>query len=111
GDAALRLVAQQMQKVVRASDLCARIGGDEFAVAMPETDLDPRRDVAARLRRTVREVSLGAKSTQAVEVSIGLSAWRPGQDWQAVYQSADMDHYEDKRRRKLARRDAPVESE
>ena len=39
GDAALRLVAQQLQKVVRASDLCSRIGGDEFAVAMPETDL------------------------------------------------------------------------
>jgi diguanylate cyclase (GGDEF)-like protein len=111
GDAALRLVAQQLQKVVRTSDLCARIGGDEFAVAMPETDLDRGRDVAARLMRTVREVSLGAKSIQAVEVSIGLSAWRPGQDWQAVYQGADMDLYEDKRRRKVARRDAPVQRE
>src|SRR5256885_2540464 len=36
GDAALRLVAQQLQRVVRASDVCARVGGDEFAVAMPE---------------------------------------------------------------------------
>src|SRR6202165_2300551 len=35
GDAALRLVAQQLQRVVRASDVCARVGGDEFAVAMP----------------------------------------------------------------------------
>jgi diguanylate cyclase (GGDEF)-like protein len=111
GDAALRLVAQQVQRVVRASDLCARIGGDEFAVAMPETDIDRGRDVAARLRRTVREVGLGAKSTQAVEVSVGLSAWRPGQDWQAVYQSADVDLYEDKKRRKLARRESPVERE
>jgi diguanylate cyclase (GGDEF)-like protein len=107
GDAALRLVAQQLQRVVRASDLCARIGGDEFAVAMPETELDRGRDVAARLRATVREVSLRAKSTQPVEVSIGLSAWLPGQDWQAVYQSADVDLYEDKRRRKLARRESP----
>ena len=111
GDAALRLVAQQVQRVVRASDLCARIGGDEFAVAMPETDIDRGRDVAARLRRTVREVGLGAKSTQAVEVSVGLSAWRPGQDWQAVYQSADVDLYEDKKRRKFARRETPIERE
>jgi len=44
------------------------------------------------------------KSAEGVEVSIGLSAWRPGQDWQGVYQSADMDLYEDKKRRKLARR-------
>ena len=105
GDAALRLVAQQLQKVVRASDLCARIGGDEFAVAMPETDLDRGRDVAARLRTAMLEMSLGAKSAEVVEVSIGLSAWRPGQDWQGVYQSADVDLYEDKRRRKIARRD------
>jgi diguanylate cyclase (GGDEF)-like protein len=105
GDAALRLVAQQMQRVVRASDLGARIGGDEFAVAMPETDLDRGHDVAARLRTAVREMSLGAKSSEAVDVSIGLAAWRPGQDWQSVYQSADMDLYDDKRRRRLARRE------
>src|SRR5882762_10088982 len=105
GDAALRLVAQQLQRVVRTSDLCARIGGDEFAVAMPETDLERGREVGARLRAAVREMSLGVKSSQAVEVSIGLSAWRHGQDWQTVYQSADVDLYEDKRRRKLARRE------
>lgn len=104
GDAALRLVGQQLQRVVRSSDLCARIGGDEFAVAMPETVIDRGREVGSRLRSAVREMSLGAKSSEAVEVSIGLSAWRPGQDWQGVYQSADMDLYEDKRRRKLARR-------
>jgi diguanylate cyclase (GGDEF)-like protein len=104
GDAALRLVGQQLQRVVRASDLCARIGGDEFAVAMPETDIDRGREVATRLRTAVREMSLGAKSIEAVEVSVGLSEWRRGQDWQAVYQSADMDLYEDKKRRKLARR-------
>jgi len=104
GDAALRLVGQQLQRVVRASDLCARIGGDEFAVAMPETDIDRGREVAARLRVAAREMSLGAKSVEAVEVSVGLSEWRPGQDWQAVYQKADMDLYEDKKRRKLARR-------
>jgi diguanylate cyclase (GGDEF)-like protein len=109
GDAALRLVAQQLQKVVRASDLCARIGGDEFAVSMPETDLDRGREVAARLRKAIREMSLSVKSSEAVEVSIGLAAWQSGQDWQAVYQSADVDLYEDKSRRKLARREPAAE--
>src|SRR5438034_1184102 len=109
GDAALRVVAQQLQRVVRASDLCARIGGDEFAVAMPETDIERGREVATRLRSAIRETGLGVKSVEAVEVSIGLSSWRRGQDWQTVYQSADSDLYEDKRRRKIARRQTTTE--
>lgn len=104
GDAALRVVAQHLLRVVRASDVCARVGGDEFAVAMPETDLDRARDVATRLRRAVEHASLGMKATEHVEVSVGIAAWRAGQDWQAAYQAADADLYEDKRRRKAIRR-------
>jgi PleD family two-component response regulator len=71
---------------------------------MPETDIERGREVGARLRAAVSEMSLGAKTVEAVEVSVGLSEWRRGQDWQAVYQSADIDLYEDKKQRKLARR-------
>src|SRR5436309_331068 len=104
GDGALKLVAQQLQRVVRASDVCARVGGDEFAVAMPETDLDRARDVALRLRRAVEQAALGMRAPEHVEVSVGIAAWRPGQDWQGVYQAADTDLYEDKKRRKTVRR-------
>jgi diguanylate cyclase (GGDEF)-like protein len=104
GDAALKLVAQQLQRVVRASDLCARIGGDEFAVAMPETDIDRARDVATRLRRAIEHVALSVKTSEHIEVSVGIAAWRAGQDWQAVYAAADADLYEDKRRHKTVRR-------
>jgi len=104
GDTALRLVAQQLLRVVRASDVCARVGGDEFAVAMPETDLDRARDVATRLRRAVEHAAMGMRAPEHVDVSLGIAAWRPGQDWQAVYQGADTDLYEDKRRRKTVRR-------
>jgi diguanylate cyclase (GGDEF)-like protein len=113
GDAALRLVAQQLQRVVRASDVCARVGGDEFSVAMPETDLDRARDVAARLRRAVDQAALSMRAPEQVQVSVGIAAWRPGQDWQGLYQAADADLYEDKRRRKTVRRwqqeDHPVQ--
>jgi diguanylate cyclase (GGDEF)-like protein len=104
GDGALRLVAQQLQRVVRASDVCARIGGDEFAVAMPETNIERAREVATRLRGSIHQVSLSSKSPEEVEVSVGVAAWRPGQDWQGVYQVADADLYEEKRRHKTARR-------
>src|SRR6202171_777426 len=109
GDGALKLVAQQLQRVVRASDVCARVGGDEFAVAMPETTIERAREVATRLRTAIHQMSLSAKSPERVEVSAGVAAWRPGQDWQAVYQIAEGDLYEDKRRRKSFRRAAEPE--
>jgi diguanylate cyclase (GGDEF)-like protein len=113
GDGALKVVAQQLQRVVRASDVCARVGGDEFSVAMPETDLDRARDVAARLRGAVDQAALSMRAPEHVEVSVGIAAWRPGQDWQGLYQAADADLYEDKRRRKTVRRwqqeDQPVQ--
>lgn len=103
GDGALKLVAQHLQRVVRASDVCARIGGDEFAVAMPETDIERARDVASRLRMAIMQVGLSSKSPEQVAVSIGVTAWRPGQDWQSVYEAADEDLYGDKRRHKTLR--------
>jgi len=109
GDAALRLVAQELQRVVRASDVCGRLGGDEFGVTMPETDLHRAREVARRLRAAVQEMNLGARSTDTVEFSIGLGAWRPGMDWQSVVQVADKELYEDKRHRKELKRWAVTE--
>ena len=104
GDAALRLVAQQLQRMVRTSDICARVGGDEFGVAMPETELERARDVGSRLQAAVGEAGMAARSAEPVEVSIGVAEWRAGQDWQAAYGVADGDLYEDKRRRQDARR-------
>ncbi len=104
GDSALRLVAQQLQRVVRSSDMCARIGGDEFGVAMPETDLERARQVASRLRTVLIEAGLAARTPEPIEVSMGLTAWRAGQDWQAAYEVVDSELYEDKRRHKEARR-------
>jgi diguanylate cyclase (GGDEF)-like protein len=109
GDAALRLVAQELHRVLRASDLCGRLGGDEFAVAMPYTDVHRAREVARRLRGSIQSMSLGSKSAHSVEVSIGLAEWRTGMDWQAVCQGADMELYDDKRHRRELRRWATAE--
>jgi diguanylate cyclase (GGDEF)-like protein len=98
GDSALRLVAQQLLRVVRASDLCGRLGGDEFCVAMPETSLSRAREVAARLDAAIRTISQGEKLPERIEVSVGLAAWIKGRDWKALYEVADKALYDDKRR-------------
>jgi diguanylate cyclase (GGDEF)-like protein len=104
GDAALRLVAQELLRVVRTSDVCGRLGGDEFGVSMPETDLARAREVMRRLRNAIQAMNLGSRSTQSVEVSVGLAAWKRGMDWQALTQVADQALYEDKRHRKEVRK-------
>src|SRR5207248_7745399 len=108
---ALRLVAQELQRVVRASDVCGRLGGDEFGVAMPETDLHRAREVGRRLRSAIQAMNLGSKTTHSVEVSIGMGALKPGMDWQALSQVADKALYEDKRHRKEVKRWSASRSE
>jgi diguanylate cyclase (GGDEF)-like protein len=104
GDAALRLVAQELQRVVRTSDVVGRLGGDEFGVSMPETDPQRAREVMRRLRTAMQSMNLGSRSTHTVQVSVGLASWRQGMDWQALVQLADQGLYEDKRHHKEVRK-------
>ncbi|HYK83438.1 MAG TPA: GGDEF domain-containing protein [Gemmatimonadales bacterium] len=53
GDAALRHVARILEAAVRDKDLVARIGGEEFAVWMPDTPMASGLEVAERIRETV----------------------------------------------------------
>jgi diguanylate cyclase (GGDEF)-like protein len=110
GDEAIRILAQELQRAVRATDTCGRLGGDEFGVAMPDADERHAHDVAARVRQSLDEMNRSEKVPVPVAFSIGITAWRPGMDWQAMYQLADKALYVDKRRRQAGRKVPPVPS-
>lgn len=57
GDEILRGAALAMRAVLRSADLLARIGGDEFSVLLPETDLEGGRRVAKKLRKALSAYS------------------------------------------------------
>lgn len=57
GDDVLRGVATAWQGVLRTTDLLARIGGDEFAVLMPETTMTGAQNAAEKLRRALSAFS------------------------------------------------------
>ncbi len=59
GDEALRQVANVIQSGTRGIDTGARIGGDEFAVILPETDLARGLEVAERLRSSIAALDFG----------------------------------------------------
>jgi diguanylate cyclase (GGDEF)-like protein len=73
GDEILRGSARAMQAVLRATDLLARIGGDEFAVLLPETDLVGSEHVADKLRKSLTAYgSQLSPSLPSLTLSIGV---------------------------------------
>jgi diguanylate cyclase (GGDEF)-like protein len=77
GDIVLRRVAKVLRSSMRASDLVARLGGEEFAVLLPETTLENARIKLESIRLTLREtrVKLPNGSTVQVTFSAGVAAW------------------------------------
>ena len=78
GDAVLRGVSVVIRRSVRFFDVCARMGGDEFVVALQGTE-ENAMQTAERLRRRVESwrPPEGLPADIRVTVSIGLATWRP----------------------------------
>ena len=77
GDALLRAVAHILRSELRVSDIAARIGGDEFAILLPETDTYAAQSVAWRLLGQIRacRIPSGDDTLPAwTTVSIGIAA-------------------------------------
>ncbi len=82
GDQVLRAFADCMRPQLRDSDVLGRLGGEEFAVLLPETALAQARDVAERLRQALAEVT--------VEVEAGAPPIRVTASFGLVVGDADI---------------------
>jgi two-component system cell cycle response regulator len=75
GDRVLRVVANQIERIIRTEDLFARYGGDEFVVLVRDAELDEATRLAQRLRDAVRLTLVRHKTMDlSVTVSIGVAA-------------------------------------
>ncbi|WP_158243213.1 diguanylate cyclase [Acidimangrovimonas sediminis] len=79
GDAVLVSVAHMLARSLRPGDLLARIGGEEFLVALPDADLQTARRLAERLCKLVgaNPVTLASGTQITVTLSIGLAVGDP----------------------------------
>lgn len=81
GDAALRLTAAAMVSSLREVDRIGRLGGEEFAVLLPQTPLAGAIEVAERLRRAIAAVAVPIPPPPAVTyltASLGVAEHRLG---------------------------------
>lgn len=94
GDQVLRRVAEALQARLRLSDLPARFGGDEFIVALPETDRAAADAVAAKLR----DIAIGgpwgfSRDLGPVSLSVGVGHCQAGDGPLDPIRRADEDLY------------------
>jgi diguanylate cyclase (GGDEF)-like protein len=89
GDDVLRAFAQKLSEFLRADDSCARFGGEEFVVVLPETSLSTAMEVAERIRKGVAQCPLLDKPRVQATVSIGVAAMERGQSIGELFANAD----------------------
>ena len=105
GDRVLVAVARFLERNTRVVDVCCRIGGDEFAVVLPDTDEEGRKAVVDRLRHAVRPAIDG--KTERIGLSVGVATCPPEiPDADRVVAAADKAMYRDKERRKALKQSA-----
>jgi diguanylate cyclase (GGDEF)-like protein len=99
GDEVLRMVGQVTLSSLRAGDFVARIGGEEFALLLPNTPLVQAIPVVERLREAIAASAVTIEGGQkvAVTVSIGLAALDPAHDFDLSWRRADLALYRAKR--------------
>jgi diguanylate cyclase (GGDEF)-like protein len=98
GDDVLRAVAQVLQSQTREYDLCARFGGDEFAILLPHSDVAEAERTAERIRRHVAGIAVPVGPEYVrVSVSVGVAELTsPTQDVTDLLAAADSELYKAK---------------
>jgi diguanylate cyclase (GGDEF)-like protein len=91
GDKVLVQLASQIQLSLRASDMIARWGGEEFVVLCPNTILDTSATLAERLREEVAGVELPTVGTMTI--SVGVAQMQAEETWQEWFKRADVALY------------------
>lgn len=98
GDVAIAAVARQLASSTRTIDATARIGGEEFVIVLPNTDLAGAMTVAERIRHEVENLRFEtSRGTLSVTISAGVALRNDGDLYADLFDRADSALYEAKR--------------
>jgi len=98
GDAVIAQSAERVRDVVRSADIACRVGGDEFAVIMPESTLADADQLYRRLQAAVSARPVGQAGR--LSFSAGVAELRPDDDPTAFFERSDEALYRAKERGK-----------
>ena len=100
GDKVLKDLASEIKNTIRESDIAVRLGGEEFGVLLPGTDLNMAEDAAERLRENIEKINFQhEESSISITISIGISTYKnEDSNMDDLLQKADVALYEAKSR-------------
>jgi diguanylate cyclase (GGDEF)-like protein len=87
GDAVLAGAAERVREVIRAADIPCRVGGDEFAVILPESAIEQAEQLFARLQVGISGRPIGQAGR--LHISGGLAELKPEDDSISFFERAD----------------------
>jgi diguanylate cyclase (GGDEF)-like protein len=89
GDDVLCAFAQRLREFLRSADICARFGGEEFVVVLPETSMSTAMEVGERIRKGIAQAPLLNKPSVQATVSIGVATMEKEQGINELFAAAD----------------------
>lgn len=114
GDNLIRRVAATLRERVRATDIVARLSGDEFAVLMPQSDVEGALQLGEDLRVEVADAFAGDPELAGASISVGITMFGAESDGgaEAVLAAADEAMYRAKAegRNRVSLFESPVEA-
>jgi diguanylate cyclase len=93
GDKVIRVIAEILKAQLKGQDSVARMGGEEFAVILPDTSLEGAHAVAEHIRQVIANGKIRRldrnESVDGITISIGIAGCKVGGDWLAAVGQAD----------------------
>lgn len=99
GDEVLRGFAQRVKKAIRTGDILCRLGGEEFIVVLPDTNIELAELIAERVRFAVAQQAFSIeRGARAIPVTVSIGIADRGADVEpgAVFKRADVALYRSK---------------
>ncbi|MGQ5718584.1 GGDEF domain-containing protein [Pseudochrobactrum asaccharolyticum] len=98
GDKALTAIVDALRMPLRQHDIIGRIGGEEFAVFLPDTEIKPALKIAEQLRYAVESIEFHPAEEQdyPLSISIGLAVSAPAYTTSQLMRMADQSLYQAK---------------
>ncbi|MFJ8065728.1 diguanylate cyclase domain-containing protein [Psychrobacillus sp. NPDC096426] len=91
GDEVLQYVSTKMLEVVRENDVCIRLGGEEFIILLPKSNLEQASHVAERLRQNI--ASYICPTNDYITISAGVTEYQFGESIDELYNRVDASLY------------------